>query len=267
MIHLDLTTARLFIATVEEESIAHAAAREGIASSAVSKRIQQLELEIGLPLLRRHRRGIELTSAGMVILRRARAMLHEATQLEADLNEMRAGLSGRVRLCANETALVEFIPRLLPQFTTTYPGVEIELEECPSAPTVRNIWQNASDIGIYAGDVPPVDLWRRPLFRDRLVLVLRPDHTLATKAEVSMVDILNHEVIGQPTGGSLSTLLNRAAAAYGRVLKMRLFADGYDTVCRLVGQGLAIGIISEGSAKILAPQLGLLRPSHRRQLG
>ena len=164
MIHLDLTTARLFIATVEEESIAHAAAREGIASSAVSKRIQQLELEIGLPLLRRHRRGIELTSAGMVILRRARAMLHEATQLEADLNEMRAGLSGRVRLCANETALVEFIPRLLPQFTTTYPGVEIELEECPSAPTVRNIWQNASDIGIYAGDVPPIDLWRRPCF-------------------------------------------------------------------------------------------------------
>lgn len=258
LVHLDLTTARLFVATIEQESIAEAARQECIAASAVSKRIAQLEDEIGMPLLHRHRRGVEPTSAGLVVLRRARAMLHEAMQLEADLNGMREGLSGRVRLCANETALIEFVPDILLDFVRAYPGVEVELEERPSTAVVRAIWQNAADLGIYVGDVPPVDLWRRPVFQDRLVLVTGPDHPLTSGQTVSMADILNHEVIGQATEGALSALLTRAAASYNRVLKMRLFADGYDTVCSLVGRGLAVGIVSESAARIFAPRLGLI---------
>lgn len=255
--HLDSVTARLFVATIEQESIADAARLEGIAASAVSKRIQLLEADIGLPLLRRHRRGVEPTSAGLVVLRRARAMLHEAMQLEADLAGMRDGLSGRVRLCANETALIEFVPDILPDFVRAYPGVEVELDERQSTVVVRAIWQNAADIGIYVGDVPPVDLWRRPVFQDRLVLVTGADHPLATSEQVSMADILHHEVVGQATEGALSALLNRAAASYHRVLKMRLFADGYDTVCGLVGRDLAIGIVSESAARIFASRYAL----------
>ncbi|TDR92953.1 LysR substrate-binding domain-containing protein [Enterovirga rhinocerotis] len=257
ILHLDLTTARLFVTTIEQESIAEAAREHAIAPSAVSKRIQQLEGEIGMPLLVRHRRGVEPTAAGLVVLRRARAMIHEAMQLEADLAGMREGLTGRVRLCANETALIEFVPAVVADFVAAHPGVEVELDERPSTAVVRAIWQNAADLGIYVGDVPPIDLWRRPVFQDRLVLVTMQDHPLAAKHEVSMADILHHEVIGQTTEGALSMLLTRAAASYHRVLKMRLFADGYDTVCSLVGRGLAVGIVAESAARIFAPRFGL----------
>lgn len=256
--HFDLLTARLFVAAIDLESIAEAARLNGIAASAVSKRIKLLEQEIGAPLLIRHRRGVGVTDVGMMVLRRARAMLHEARQLEADLVATRKGLSGRVVISANETTLMEFVPRILPRFVEAHPAVQLVLEERANAAVVRAVWQNAADIGIYVGDVPPVELWHRPIFRDALVLVVHPDHPLARREEVSMEHILHYEVVGQATEGTLMALLTRAASALNRYLKIRLFADGYDTVCAIVSHGLAIGVVSESSARLFAERLGLV---------
>ncbi|WP_076866067.1 LysR family transcriptional regulator [Bradyrhizobium mercantei] len=256
--HFDLVTARLFVAVVESESIAAAAQQSGIAASALSKRIKLLEEEIGAPLLQRHRRGVGLTSVGMIVLRRARSMLHEARGLEADLSATREGLSGRVVVSANEATLAEFVPRILPRFYEAYPAVEIVLTERTNPAVVRAVWQNAADIGIYVGDVPPIELWHRPIYRDRLVLVAHRSHPLAACDTVSMEQILKHEVVGQATEGALMTLLARAAAAFNEYLTVRIFADGYDTVCKIVSYGLAIGVVSEGAAQFFAPQLGLL---------
>lgn len=261
LLHLDLTTARLFVAAVEKESIADAAREEGIAASALSKRIQLLEAEVEAPLFRRHRRGIEITGTGMIVLRRARAMLNELRQLEADLSAVREGLSGRVLICANETALADFVPRILPSFVAEHPNVEIALEERTSSGVVRAVWQNAADIGIYVGDVPPVDLWRRPIFHDRLAVIALPSHPLASRTTVSMRDILEFEVIGQAKEGALSSLLARAALAHHRALKMRLFADRYNTVCSLVACGLGLGIVPEGSAQLYAQSMNLVSVS------
>ncbi len=87
---LDIITARLFVSVLEEGSIAGAARCEAIAASAISKRISELEQRLGQVLLRRHAGGVEVTAAGAAVLRRARNLLHEAGQLEAELR--RAGL-------------------------------------------------------------------------------------------------------------------------------------------------------------------------------
>ncbi|MGG6898848.1 LysR substrate-binding domain-containing protein [Rhizobium sp. BR 315] len=256
--HFDLLTARLFVAVIDHQSIAQAARHNGIAASALSKRIKLLELEIGSALLNRHRRGVEVTDVGMIVLRHSRAMLHEARQLEAGLDATRKGLRGRVVLSANETALMEFVPRILPRFVEAHPGVQIVLEERANAAVVRAVWQNAADIGIYVGDVPPVEVWHRPIFRDTLVLVVHPDHPLAGHASVSMEHILKFEVVGQATEGTLMPLLTRAAAALNQYLKVKLYADGYDTVCLIVSHGLAIGVVSASSALLFAERLGLV---------
>lgn len=258
-VNLDITTARLFVATVESGSIAYAAKAEAIAASALSKRIQVLETDAGTPLLVRHRRGVEVTSAGMIVLRRARAILHEARQLRVDLDAAIGGMTGRVHIVGNETALMNFVPLALPDFVFEHPGVEIAMEERSNSAVVRAIWQNAADIGIYVGDVPPLDLWRCPIFRDRLVLVLFEGHPLIEKkTPITMIDILDHEIIGQAPEGVLWSLLTRAAAAHKRVLKAQLFADGYDAVCSIVSRKLGIGIISESAAKVLAPRMDLI---------
>lgn len=259
LVSLDITTARLFIATVECGSIALAARSEAIAPSALSKRIQLLEAEAGAQLLIRHRRGVEATGAGMLVLRRAHAILREISSLRMELDAAISGMTGRVVVTANEAALMTFLPLALSGFITEHPGVEIALEERANRAVVQAIWQNAADIGIFVGEVPPLDLWRCPLFRDRLVLVLYPGHPLLDQRTTArMIDILNYRIVGQATQGVLWRLLSHAAATHNRILKAQVYADGYDSVCSIVANRMAIGIVSESAARIFAPAMGLV---------
>src|SRR5215213_11729610 len=84
-VRFDLLTLKLFIAVVEEQSIARAAERENIVPSAVSKRISDLEADLKVSLIQRHNRGIATTPAGNALLRHARSVLRDLGQLEGEL--------------------------------------------------------------------------------------------------------------------------------------------------------------------------------------
>lgn len=247
---LDITTARLFVAVAEEASIARAARRERIAASAISKRISELEHRFGLVLLRRHAAGVEVTTAGATVLRRARNLLQEAGQLEAELQLLGAGIEGHVRVAACETTLVDHLPVVLGRFLQTNPGIHIDLEERLHADVARAVLNQAADIGILLDEAMPATLWSRPCYRDQLVAVMRRDHPLAGYPGVTLAEILDHDVIGQDPRGGLRALLARQAAGLGRSMRVRVSADGYDVVCRLAQEGLGIGIVAESSFRL-----------------
>jgi DNA-binding transcriptional LysR family regulator len=255
---LDITTARLFVAVAEEASIARAARRERIAASAISKRISELEQRFGLLLLRRHASGVEVTAAGATVLRRARNLLKEAGQLEAELTALGAGVQGHVRVAASETTLVDYLPAVLGQFLQTNPGIQIDLEERHHAEVARAVQDQAADIGILPDEALPAALWSRPCYRDQLVAVMRRQHPLASYPGVTLAEILNHDIIGQDRQGALRALLDRQSHALGRSMRIRVTADGYDVVCRLAQEGLGIGIVAESSFRLFAAELDLV---------
>ena len=255
---LDITTARLFVAVAEETSIAQAARREGIAASAISKRISELEQRFGLVLLRRHASGVEVTAAGATVLRRARNLLQEARQLEAELQALGAGIQGHVQIAATETTLVDYLPGILRGFLQTNPGIHIDLQERDHAEVARAVQDRAADIGILPDEALPATLWSRPCYRDQLVAVMRHDHPLATYPGVTLAEILDHDVIGQDRRAALRALLTRQSSVLGRSMRTRVTVDGYDVVCRLAQEGLGIGIVAESSFRLFAPEMGLV---------
>ncbi|BBK33257.1 DNA-binding transcriptional LysR family regulator [Stella humosa] len=257
-LHLDLVTARFFVAIVEEASIARAAARENIAPSAISKRVSELEQRFGVTLLRRHHRGVEPTPAGAVLLRRARGLLHEAAQLEVELRQFAAGERGHIRLFANETAIIGFLPRHLALFTAAHPQVRIDVAEALSEDIVRAVEENAGDIGIFDANVPSRELWVRACFTDRLVAVVAAGHPLARHPRVALDELLDHDLIGQERRSAVGLLLQRGAAALGRVPRIRVRVDGFDAVCCLVSEGVGAGLVTADCAAMLADALNLV---------
>ncbi len=255
----DLTSARLFIAVVEEGSIAAAARRENTAASAVSKRMADLEARFGRPLLRRHPSGVEATAAGTVFLRHARDILRQAAELEAAMRALGTQVEGHIRLSASETSLVGILPDSLGRFLATNPGITIALDEGLNRDVLQALEAGEADLGVLAAEVLPPGLWSHPCFRDQLVAVMRPDHPLAAYPGVTFAELFDHEVIGQDPRGALGALLRHHAARLGRRFRSRVSADGYDVVCRLAQQGLGIGIVAEGSAVFFAPGMGLAR--------
>lgn len=145
---LDLTSLRLFVAVCQERNIARAAEREFIASSAVSRRIAEIEAVIGLPVIQRQSRGITVTPVGETVLRYALAIIGQIEQMSAELSRFSSGAKGRVRVVANLSSIVQFLPEDVAAFGRAFPEVTIELEEENSADVLRIVDEHGADFGI-----------------------------------------------------------------------------------------------------------------------
>ncbi|MBP0598958.1 LysR family transcriptional regulator [Herbaspirillum sp. LeCh32-8] len=254
---LDLITLRLFLAVREEGTLTRAAAREAIAVSAASKRLVELEDAIGMPLFVRHARGMELTAAGETLFAHARRMLLSVDAIGHELAEHAQGVRGYVRMVANLSGIVEFLPEDLMLFTQLHAQVKIDLEERPSGSVVKGVADGWADLGICSGEADTGDLHAELYRRDRVVLVMGARHPLARKARVRFEDTLDYDHVGLHADSSINQRTHLAARTAGKPLKMRIHVPGFDAVCRMAQAGMGLGVIPSGVFEAIGRPLGL----------
>lgn len=242
---ISLTTLRLFVAVAEEGSLTRAAEREGIATSAASRRLNDLESGLDVALFTRNSRGMQLTLAGESLLQHARRMLSAAATLSAELLEYRRGIRGHIRMLANLSAIVAYLPEALEQFFIAHPDLRIELEERPTAGVVRGIQEGWAEVGVCSADAELGDLAQAPFRRDRLVILMRPDHPLCGRGPLAFAQTLDHDQVALHAESSIFTRSQMAARDAGRSLRRRIHVPGFDAICRTVQAGLGIGVIPE----------------------
>ena len=153
MRNLDLFSLSLFVAICETRSISRAAERMNIVASAASRRVGLLEHEAGLPLLIRRPHGVEPTSAGLIVLRYARDVMHLGQKVEAELEDHRSGASGTIRVYASSSVLVECLAADLAAFAKEQPAIKIDLEERPSIDTLEALYRKQADVGVVVHNV------------------------------------------------------------------------------------------------------------------
>lgn len=243
----DLRDLELFVAVAEAGSIARAAERSHTVASAVSKRISDLEETFGTPLLVRGAKGVELTAAGHALLTRARVMLHQATQLDDEMRRHASGTRGYVRVFANISSIVEFLPGALASFAARHPDIHVHLEEHVSAAIAAAVADNSADLGIVS-ELPVIDgLTTVPFRKDELVLVLRPDHPLARRPAIAFAEIANLSFVGLHASSSLHNLLSRACADAGVAVNLRIQVTSFDAACAMVAAGLGVSVVPRGA--------------------
>lgn len=255
--HFDLTDLRLFVRTAEEGALTRAAARQHLSLAAASARIKSLEEQAGSPLLYREARGMRLTPAGEAFLHHARGLLHQTEQLRAELQEYSGGLRGHLRVFANTTAVMDFLPELLPAFMAEHPHISIDLQEKPNADIARGVRDGRADVGIVAGQVDTIGLRAIHFSTDRLVLVAARSHPLARRKSIAFADTLGHDYIGMHTGSTLQAYLNRITEQLGRTLRLRIQLSSFDAMCRMIGSGVGIGVVPESTARRNLKAMGL----------
>lgn len=258
---IDLTSLQLFVAVAEEGSLAGAANREFIAASAVSKRMAELEDILGTTLLSRHARGVTLSPAGQSLLHHARSMLWGLDKMQSELGEYAAGVRGHVRVHASMSAIVQFLPEDLGRFARNHPQVKIDLEEHLSSEVERAVAEGAADLGI-CNTSPDGLLQVRPYREDRLALIT-PTGLLSSSpshlpAAIAFADTLDYDHVGLHAGSSISLALHQAAARLGRTMRLRIRVTGLDAMCRMIANGLGVGIMPERAFRLIhgTSQLG-----------
>ncbi|MBR0564703.1 LysR family transcriptional regulator [Azoarcus sp. L1K30] len=257
MRRIDFNSMALFVAVCETGAIARAAARENIVASAISKRLAELESDFGVPLLERGARGVKPTAAGEALLFHARAVLRGVDRLQAELSDYAQGVRGHVRMHANISAVVEFLPEDLRVFMANNEGIKIDLQEHLSADILRAVAEGQTDLGVVSASEEVDGLTYFPYRQDELVLVVRPDHPLAATAETGFAASLAYDHVGLSQNSSLYTLLEHAAAAAGLTRRLRIHVTAFDALCRMVDVGLGVGVVPRRVGNFFAAALGL----------
>lgn len=248
---MDLTSLQLFVAVCELGSIGKAAEREFIAASAISKRLADLEATLGTPLLYRHTRGVDLTPAGESLLHHARSVLYSLEKMQGELSEYVDGVRGHVRVHASISAIVQFLPEDLGAFIREHEQVKIDLEEHLSTEVVRAVQEGAADLGICNAGVGTGELQTRPYREDQLVLIVPQGHPLAAVDAIDFVQSLDWDHVGLHATSSIYLAMREAAAAAGRSIRLRIHVTGLDAMCRMIHNGLGVGVMPRRAFELM----------------
>jgi DNA-binding transcriptional LysR family regulator len=245
----DLVDLRLFVAVADDRSITHGAARVHLALPSASARIKAMEETLGIALLKRGRRGVELTAAGENLLGHARVIVHNFETMRGDLTAFARGLRGSVHLLTNTSGLSEYLPKLLAAFLQEHPHVNIDVEERESTEIANAITSGAADLGLAAEHALPDGIERIAFSEDRLVLVAARNDEVARRRQIDFSEVVGRDFVGLTAASALHAHIAGHAARLGVRLSYRARLNNFDTIGQMVAAGIGIAVMPEVAAK------------------
>jgi LysR family transcriptional regulator, hca operon transcriptional activator len=233
---MELRHLRYFVAVAEEGSLTHAAARRlHTAQPSLSRQIRDLEAEVGVKLLERGARGIELTAAGRVFLDYARlALLQVETAVEAARRAARPEKPAFVIGFLTGQELV-WLPETLRILRDQDPGIEITLASQSSPELAGALMRGKVDVAFLRREEQAPGLAFKFLTKEPLLAVLPQNHRLAARKEIRLQDLAGETFIA-PTrvAPALKAAIDAYAAKLGVTLKVEYDAENLSSVVSLV---------------------------------
>lgn len=256
---LDLTSLRLFVSVCETRNIARAAELHHIVASAISKRLLLLEETVGNKLVERHRRGVQPTAAGEILLEHARLMLAGADRVARDMAAYGTGIKGQVRVLASVSSIAEFLPDDIAAFLQlpAHRDIRIDIEEALSRDLVRGLREGLAPVGVCWDAADLEGLATRPYRHDHLAIIAHPAHPIARFKRCAFAQTLDFEHVGLPASTAVHTMLARAAAIIGKPISYRAVVSTFDASMRCVRANLGIAVVPREVADPVAASLGI----------
>ena len=248
---IDLRYLATLIAVSKDESFSRAAERLGYTQSGVSQQISRLERSIGHQLVERPGgpRPVSLTPAGKMLLRHAEAIVARLTSAAADLDALDSGSTGRLRVGCYQSVGVRILPRVLREFTTSHPGVEIQLvENEDDGVLLAQVERGELDLSFVVAPLPEGPFDAEELLEDPYVVVVRSDSALGKgKSKITL-----KELGGVP-------LISYAQIREAHLIENRLGHPALrdQIVFRSNDNGTILGLAAEGVGAAVLPWLAV----------
>jgi DNA-binding transcriptional LysR family regulator len=249
---MELRHLRYFQVIAEQENFSKAAGLLRIAQPALSKRMQDLEAELGLTLFERKGRGVRLSRAGRYYLEEIRQVLARLEAAGKQAGQIERGEVGSLRLAVLESlALTVPIPRLLRELRARHPGLHLKLVGMPSLVQYEAIRARSIDAGFISHrPFQDRDILGLPVMDIPIHAMVPSQHPLAARTTLQLKDLEDLDFIWPEVAASTSYWSLFREAFEGRAWQPRVVqeASSYITTTSLVaaGYGCALGITVPG---------------------
>lgn len=259
---MDLRQLRYLEAVASARSFTAAALDLHVAQSALSQQIAKLERELGVELLRRTTRRVEVTEAGQVVLTRARRAMAEAGAIREDLDALRGLVRGSLRIGGVPPVSGLHPARLIADFAAEHPGVDVTIREDVAALLIDELAKGRLDLVMALIDpinLPPTLVGRR-LTDEELVLILAPDHPLARRRRIPHAALQGERLVAYGEGSALRAELERLVEQPQVIAE----ANELGTLQELVALGLGVTLMPSAVVQATPPTTLAVRPLHPR---
>ena len=243
---MDLVTLRAFVTVADLGSFSRAAEVLHVSQPVVSQQVKRLERDLGVEVLLRSTRRVELTAAGARLLPRARVVLTDVARAEAESRMLGDGVAGRVSVGFVGTATYDLLPRVARSVRDRFPDVELEVYGEQLTPVlVEGLLSRRLDVAVMRAAAADPALTVRPLREEALVLALPVDHPLAQDGPVPLAALRGSTFVTHPSGHR-SAMHDAAVQAWraagfvpGEVVEVRETA----TLVAFVAAGIGVALV------------------------
>jgi DNA-binding transcriptional LysR family regulator len=244
---MELRYLKYFVTLAEELNFSRAAARLHISQPPLTRQIQQLEEELGCRLFLRSSRGVELTEAGRSLLNDAMSILGLVSFAKERTSKVGRGQIGRLDVGIFGSAILCHIPRMLFQFRTLYPEVEITLHQQTKAEQIQALRERRLTIGFNRHVPVEPDIVVETIFFEPLVIALHNKHPLARHKSIRIAEVVNEPLILYPSNTRPGFADDVMALFLNEGAQPRIVQEVTDVVT-------SIALVSSGFGICVAPQ-------------
>jgi DNA-binding transcriptional LysR family regulator len=235
---------RTFKTVADLNSFSLAAQRLKLSQPSISYQVKELEQILGLPLLDRLGKRVQLTEAGSLLYGYARRMLDVLDEATVAIEEMRGIQRGSLRVGASTTVGIYLLPAALGAFKKLHPGLVISLEIGTRERVQEQVLRNELDLAVVGPALKDPDLAIIPFLSDELVVVAPAGHALADKRGLSLKDVAAAPFVMREAASGSRWSLEKAARKAGAKLTVAMELGSNGAIKHAVESGLGLAVIS-----------------------
>jgi len=240
---MNLRALQYLVALADVRHFSRAAERCHVSQPTLSTQIRKLEEELDVQLVERHPRQVMLTPVGEEIVARARRLLDETDAIRAIARRSRDPHSGTVRIGIFPTLAPYLLPHVIPELRRKFPRLTLRLYEEKTEDVIDMLGQGRLDAGLLALPVGEEWLHCHELFEEPFVLAVPEHHPLASRAEVSMADLADEELLLLEDGHCLREQALEVCQLAGAHEKLDFHATSMETLRQMVAANTGITLM------------------------
>jgi DNA-binding transcriptional LysR family regulator len=252
---LDTLGVQAFISIADHAGFQRAANELHISQTAITRRLQNLETHLGVKLIERTTRTVALTPTGRDFLPQARRLMGELSKALVEIVESGKAHRGDVCIACVPTAGIQFLPRIIQEYSNAFPDNRITILDHSSAAVADAVVRREAELGINVAQTHHPDLASTRLLHDQFALICRDDHPLAAKKSVAWKQLAPFPLIFAGQANANRSVLDQALG--NSKVKLQLFYE-------VQRSSTALGLVAEGVAAAVVPRLAMQKGTYPR---
>ena len=241
---METSNLQAFVKVAETGSFSNAASQLFLTQPAISKRIKQLESQLGSKLLDRHGKKLQLTQTGLALLPKARQILQDIENTRQQISDLEGNPMGSVSMATSHHIGLHRLPPILRAFSTAYPEVELDLNFMDSEQACQLVEHNEIELAVVTLPFESsTKLEFSTIWNDPLMITCALDHPLANLPSPEITDLVRYPAVLPSHGTFTRQAIEKALHDIRDKLIINLETNYLETIKMMVSVGLGWSIL------------------------